>query len=77
MKDKLQELCLIQLGICTWNQPTELDLSKSGEHQRSSMFVIMKGPFSDENYTGLSCWAGRIHEQGNSVLILQNSEAIF
>ena len=41
------------------------------------MFVIMKGPFSDENYNGLSCWTGRIHEQGNSVLILQSSEAIF
>ena len=77
MKDKLQELCLIQVGICTWNQPIELDISKSGEHQWSFMFVIMQGPFSDVNYTGLSCWTGRMHEQGNSVLNLQSSEAIF
>ena len=48
MKDKLQDLCLIQVAICTWNQPIELDLAKSGEHHWSFMFVIMKGPLSDE-----------------------------
>ena len=63
--------------IFTWNQPIELDHSKSGEHQWSFMFVIMKGHFSDVNYTGLSCWTERMHEQGNSVLNLQSSEAIF
>ena len=58
------------------DQPIEVDISKSGEHQWSFMFVIMQGPFSEVNHTGLSCWTGRMHEQGNSVLNLQSSEAI-